>query len=112
MANNTSETVGCDLGDKRSEICVLDAEGDARLRTSVRTTVHAMSAWFTRAPAHVVIEVGAHSRWVSALLKQLGHRVGPQNAPGPFGGPLDECEWKRGGAVFRPPVDATYEQKA
>jgi transposase len=75
MANNTSETVGCDLGDQRSEICVLDADGNVQLRASVRTNVQAMTAWFTRAPAHVVIEVGAHSRWVSALLKQLGHRV-------------------------------------
>lgn len=75
MANNTSETIGCDLGDKRSEICVLDADGNVKTRTSVRTTGKAVTAFFTRAAAHVVIEVGAHSRWVSALLKQLGHRV-------------------------------------
>jgi transposase len=75
MTNNTIETIGCDLGDKRSEICVIDADGNVKLRTSVRTTYKAMTAFFTRAAAHVVIEVGAHSRWVSALLEQLGHRV-------------------------------------
>jgi transposase len=75
MTDNTSETIGCDLGDKKSEICVLDAKGEVEERTSVRTTRKAMTALFTRAAAHVVIEVGAHSRWVSALLAQLGHRV-------------------------------------
>jgi transposase len=75
MTNNTIETIGCDLGDKKSEICVLDAEGQVTLQTSVRTIRKAMTAFFTRPAAHVVIEVGAHSRWMSVLLEQLGHRV-------------------------------------
>lgn len=75
MTNNTSETIGCDLGDKKSEILVLDQEGRPKHRGSVRTTRKAISEWFTRPPAHVVIEVGAHSRWVSELLQELGHRV-------------------------------------
>src|SRR5438477_6573339 len=75
MTNTIIETIGCDLGDKRSEICVLDGEGNVKLRTSVRTTRDWMRAFFTRAAAHVVIEVGSHSRWVSELLRQLGHRV-------------------------------------
>jgi transposase len=75
MANNTSETIGCDLGDKTSQICVLDAEGNVRERASARTTRKGMVAFFTRAAAHVVIEVGAHSRWVSTVLQELGHRV-------------------------------------
>jgi transposase len=75
MKNNIIETIGCDLGDKRSDICVLDAEANIRARQSVRTTREAMTSFFKRAPGHVVIEVGAHSRWVSALLEQLGHRV-------------------------------------
>jgi transposase len=75
MANITTETIGCDLGDKRSEICVLDADGKVRLRAAVRTTRKGITEFFTRAPAHVVIEVGAHSRWVGSLLKGLGHRV-------------------------------------
>jgi transposase len=75
MTNNIIETIGCDLGDKKSDVCVLDAEGKVQLRASVRTTKKGIAAFFTRAPAHVVIEVGAHSRWVSSLLKELGHRV-------------------------------------
>jgi transposase len=75
MTNTTIETIGCDLGDKRSEICVLDAEGNVKLRASVRTRRDWMRAFFTRATAHVVIEVGGHSRWVSEMLGELGHQV-------------------------------------
>ena len=75
MANTIIETIGCDLGDKKSEICVLDAEGKVTLRASVRTTRKGMTAFFTRPAVHVVIEVGAHSRWVSSLLRDLGHQV-------------------------------------
>jgi transposase len=39
-----------------------------------------MTMFFTRAPAHVVIEVGGHSRWVAALATELGHRVTVANA--------------------------------
>src|SRR5262245_1166392 len=75
MTNSTIETIGCDLGDKKSEICVLGPEGEVQQRASVRTTQKDLKAFFARAAAHVVIEVGAHSRWVSMLLKKLGHRV-------------------------------------
>lgn len=74
MTNTTIETIGCDLGDKRSEICVVGREGGMQ-RASVGTTRKAMTLFFTRERAHVVIEVGAHSRWVKVLLEQLGHQV-------------------------------------
>jgi transposase len=74
MTNTTIETIGCDLGDKTSEICVLGVDGHKR-GASVRTTRKALTLFFTRASAHVVIEVGAHSRWVRVLLEELGHRV-------------------------------------
>lgn len=74
MAEAITTTIGCDLGDKESELFVLRADG-AIERERVKTTAAAMHAWFTRPPVHVVIEVGTHSRWVSELLKELGHRV-------------------------------------
>jgi transposase len=79
MTNSTTETIGCDLGDKTSEVCVLGPDG-SKEHATVRTTGSAMRAYFTRPPAHVVIEVGAHSRWVSSLLSELGHRVTVANA--------------------------------
>jgi len=75
MKNNISETIGCDLGDKASAICVLDTDGHIKQRTSLPTTRKAMKEFFAREAAHVVIEVGAHSRWVSQLLTNAGRRV-------------------------------------
>src|SRR5258708_35365634 len=74
MSNITIETIGCDLGDKTSEICVLGTDGIKR-RSSGRTTRKGMTLFFNRARAHVVIEVGGHSRWVRKLLEELGHQV-------------------------------------
>lgn len=79
MENSTTETIGCDLGDKTSDMCVMDASGRTR-RARVATTRKGMTTFFSRDPAHVVIEVGSHSRWVSELLEQLGHRVTIANA--------------------------------
>jgi transposase len=75
MTNNTSETIGCDLGDKTSQICLLDADGQVKQRAVVSTTRKALTTFFSRVATHVVIEVGAHSRWVNQLLRGLGHRV-------------------------------------
>jgi transposase len=69
------ETIGCDLGDKKSELCVLDAAGVVTDTITVRTTRKAMTEFFTRARARVVIETGAHSRWVVQVLESLGHEV-------------------------------------
>jgi transposase len=79
MENSTTETIGCDLGDKMSDVCVMDASGRTR-RARVASTRKGMTTFFSREPAHVVIEVGSHSRWVSELLERLGHRVTIANA--------------------------------
>jgi transposase len=79
MANSTIETIGCDLGDKVSTVHVLQRDGTAR-RYRVKTNATAMREFFTRPSAHVVLEVGTHSRWVSELLKELGHTVTVANA--------------------------------
>ena len=79
MENSITETIGCDLGDTTSEVCVLKADG-TKQRATVRTTRAGMRLFFTRPAAHVVIEVGGHSRWASALLTELGHRVTVANA--------------------------------
>lgn len=69
------ETIGCDLGDKQSELCILPSGGEPQRPGPVKTTRKGMTAFFTRPRAHVVIEVGTHSRWVSELLEKLGHKV-------------------------------------
>jgi transposase len=74
MTNDITQTIGCDLGDKWSTVYVLEADGTGK-RDRIRTTPDAVSKFFGRPPAHVVIEVGTHSRWVSNQLTELGHRV-------------------------------------
>jgi transposase len=79
MKDDTSlETIGCDLGDKMSEVCRLCSDGSQE-RATVRTTMKGMTMFFTRPRCHVVIEVGPHSRWVSELLHELGHQVTVSN---------------------------------
>jgi transposase len=74
-------TMGLDLGDRRSELCVVDAGGEVAWRESVTTTEGSLKTLFTEAPTSmVVIEVGTHSPWVSRLLESLGHRVIVANA--------------------------------
>jgi transposase len=75
MAKDIIETVGCDLGDKQSELCILFPDGTLERPEPIKTTRRAFTKFFTRPRAHVVIEVGTHSRWVSELLKELGHKV-------------------------------------
>lgn len=61
------ETIGCDLGDKQSELCISRVDGKAERPKPVKTTRAAMRAFFTRPRAHVIIEVGTHSRRDSPL---------------------------------------------
>ena len=79
MEKDITTTIGCDLGDKESEVFVLKEDGTSD-RDRVRTTKAGMRRFFEQAPAHVVIEVGEHSRWVGELLEELGHRVTVANS--------------------------------
>jgi transposase len=69
-------TIGIDLGDKWSRLCVLDEHGEVCEEGRIATTTQAMRKRFsTEAPCRIVIEVGTHSPWVQRLLKELGHEV-------------------------------------
>ena len=80
MAEVIRETIGCDLGDKFSELFVARMDGTTERPERVKTTQAGMKKFFTRARAHVVIENCTHSRWVSALLTKLGHQVTVANS--------------------------------
>lgn len=77
MQRDFSTTIGLDLGDKRSQVYVLDNETAEGLEEAkVPTNTRAFQRYFTtRTPALVVLEVGTHSSWVSRLLAQMGHGV-------------------------------------
>src|SRR5664280_1110115 len=69
-------TVGMDLGDRTSHICVLDEGGTVVERGKVQTTREGLRKRFEeRRRMRIALEVGTHSPWVSRFLKELGHEV-------------------------------------
>jgi len=73
----TSErvTIGLDLGDQRSEACVVDAAGRTVVRHRVRTTRAGLEELAVYRGARVVVEAGTHSPWVSRWLAEQGFEV-------------------------------------
>jgi transposase len=73
-----SMTVGIDLGDKYSYLCLLDTDsGEVIEESRLRTTPEALRRRFSseQPPLRVAIEAGTHSPWVSRVLEECGHEV-------------------------------------
>jgi transposase len=69
-------TIGVDLGDRFSHLCVLDQEGEVLEEGRVATTPEAFRRRFeSMSRCRVVLEVGTHSPWVSRLLEDCGHET-------------------------------------
>ncbi len=69
-------TVGMDMGDKKHNVCVLDAEGDIQERGSVTNTAKSIEKYFSKLPScRVALEAGTHSGWISRILEEMGHEV-------------------------------------
>lgn len=78
---STRLAIGVDLGDRYSEICVLDEVGEVESQTRTRTTPEGLRQYFSALePVRVAIETGTHSGWVSRLLTDCGHDVTVANA--------------------------------
>lgn len=77
-----NEVAGLDLGDKSSQLCVLDRDSGEKLEEArLATTEQALRRRFEGvAPMRIALEVGTHSPWVSRLLEELGHEVVVANA--------------------------------
>jgi transposase len=84
MDNGTTAktlTIGIDLGDRMSEMCVLDRDGTVVARRRMATTKEGFAkALASYGPARVVVEVGTHSPWVSRWLEAQGHEAIVANA--------------------------------
>lgn len=77
----TIMTIGIDLGDRKSHICVLDTAGEVAEESRIATTPKALRARFEGlVRTRIALEVGGHSAWVSELLKELDHEVIVANA--------------------------------
>ena len=75
-SGSTGVTIGLDLGDRYSELCVVDAAGTVQQRATIRTTAEGLTHGLAPyAGARVVLEVGMHSPWVSRHRTQRGHEV-------------------------------------
>jgi transposase len=69
-------TVGLDVSDRWTSVCLLDRDGEVFEEGKVRTSPEAFSRRFSGIDScRMVMEVGTHSRWSSKLLSDLGHEV-------------------------------------
>lgn len=76
MNKHITEFVGIDLGDKKSMVHIRNQDGEFVEELRIPTTQAALLRTFGgRKPLRIALEVGGHSRWVSAQLKSLGHEV-------------------------------------
>ena len=69
-------TAGLDLGDRFSQICLLDSDGAVVLSQRVASTHEGLQRFFGgRSRLRIALESGTHSPWVSRLLAKLGHET-------------------------------------
>ncbi len=69
-------TIGVDVGDRFSQICVLDGDGEVQEEARIRTTPSAFGQWFRSATSSlVVLEAGTHSPWIGRLIAACGHET-------------------------------------
>ena len=73
---------GVDVGDKHSQVCIVDKENaDVVEESRIRTTKAGLERYFGSRPSmRVAIETGTHSPWISRLLEECGHEVLVANA--------------------------------
>jgi transposase len=68
--------IGIDLGDKHSDVCVLDSAGEVSQRFRLRMKAPDWQAYFTSiGRSRVAVEAGGQSRWVAELVERCGHEV-------------------------------------
>lgn len=76
VATASTLTIGLDVGDRFTSVCVLDAEGTVTETARVRTTPVALEQRLRTGPrGRVVLETGTHSPWLSRLANACGHEV-------------------------------------
>lgn len=85
--NRERLTVGVDLGDKRSNFCILGLDGEKLTEGELQTTQADFAEFFqSLAAARVVMEVGTHSAWARDVVAGCGHEVlvaNPRQMEGP-----------------------------
>ncbi len=67
--------MGLDVGDRFSQLCVVDQDGVVIQEDRIPTTRVALRERLAGPPARVVLEAGTHAGWMSRELTALGHEV-------------------------------------
>lgn len=82
MDQRSAVTFGLDVGDRHSQVCVLDAiSGEVIEESRIRTTAAGIRNYFAnRQPGLVTLEVGTHSPWITRELSEANHEVIVANA--------------------------------
>jgi transposase len=68
-------TIGLDVGDRFSQLCMVDHDGVVVQEDRIPTTRGALRDRLAGPPARVVLEAGTHAGWMSRELTALGHEV-------------------------------------
>ena len=68
--------IGIDLGDKNSDVCVLNSAGEVHKEFRLRMNAADFQAYFEKLEvSRVALEAGAQSQWVSEMVEKCGHQV-------------------------------------
>jgi transposase len=68
--------IGIDLGDKNSDVCVLNPGGEVDKQFRLRMKEEAFQEYFASIPrSQVAVEAGGQSRWVAEVIEKCGHEV-------------------------------------
>lgn len=74
--HSPDRTVGLDVGDRKTQFCVLDGRGAVVEEGRLASTREAFEARFGEVPqSRIVLEVGAQSAWMTRTLEGFGHEV-------------------------------------
>jgi len=68
-------TIGIDVGDRHSHVCVVDRSRTPLEEFSFATSETELCRRLRREPCQIILEVGPHSRWMQKSLERLGHTV-------------------------------------
>jgi transposase len=71
-----TRTLGLDLGDRRSSLCLIGAGGEILEEDQVATTKGALGNLFERMePCQVVLEACGHVHWIARIAESKGHEI-------------------------------------
>ncbi len=74
MKKTSTTTIGIDLGDEYSQVCILDDQGNVIEEGRMRTREEDFFRRFNGIESALfILEAGTHSPWLSRLLQGLGH---------------------------------------